>query len=424
MALVNLIGLALIATLIRIPNIYIFSLDSPFFLTNNIARFLCISIIVVNVFKKNACKTQLFTVLFILLYFISQSLPILSTHNYQGYLTTYKDVVFGMLFYYLGYLIMNKKERLSVPFILLLAVCINLSIELSLYFDSPLRNLMKLFMNDNYSSFFNYQADRNRFFGDSLDEAFIPVLLYILFLSPREKLMTKIISGIAFGVILFLTIVGSWRTKLLIMYFSLFSSLIVVIYQKGKQFVFPIIAIMVVVYMSSTTFFTLGTPHNIFVRLSLSEEDDIEKEAIVSRKEFVYEAIEQGMSSPLLGVGLGNFYDNLSALSKDSKKIKKVDMRKKFILIDDPHNLFISTFASSGLIGLSALCALLINFIYRDVRHMVNAQRDPLTVMLVITFWSIFIFAVFNPWLYFAYLATFWFMRGILDKFQHISIKK
>jgi len=422
MALVNLIGFALIAILIRIPNIYIFSVGSPFFLTNNIARFLCIFIIIVNVFRKNVYKTQLFTVLFIVLYFISQSLPILSTHNYQSYLTAYKDVSFGMLFYYLGYLIISKKGRLSVPFILLLAVCINLFIELFLYFDSPLRDLMKLFMTDNYSSFFNYQADRNRFFGDSLDETFIPILLYILFLSPKEKPMTKIISGMAFGVILFFTIIGSWRTKLLIMYFSLFSSLIVVLFQKGKQFAFPIIAV-VVVYMSSTTFFTLGTPHNIFVRLSLLGEDYDEKEAIVSRKEFVYEAIEEGMSSPLLGVGLGNFYDNLSALSKDAKKTKKIDMYKKFIFVDDPHNLFISTFASSGLIGLCALFALLMNFIYRDVQHMVNARSDPLMVMLIVTFWSIFIFAIFNPWLYFAYLATFWFMRGIVDKFQQISIK-
>lgn len=417
----NLVGLFLISILIRIPNIYIFPIDSPLFLTNNIARFLCIFFIASNIYKWDESPMKKASFSFVIVYFISQSLSILVAQNHQSFLAVFKDIIFGILFYVLGYLLIDKKSIKSVPFILFSSVFINLILEAFLYSKSYIGKLIELVMNEKYLYFFNYQAARNRYFGDSLNEAFLPIFFYIMFLSTKKSPILKVLSGIALILSIFLTIIASWRTKFIIMVFSMVLSIVVILIKKGRDATIFTITFATLILFSASLFATFNTQRNIFVRLL--EDDAINMQADTSRKNFLYEAVSLGMSSPFLGVGLGNYYDGLTAQSKTSKKSKNADMYREFILIDDPHNLLLGAFATSGTIGLLALLAMLIRFMTKDYYHILHSRGDPLAVVLIITFWSIFIYAFFNPWLYFAYLSTFWFIRGIVEKYQSISSK-
>jgi len=91
---------------------------------------------------------------------------------------------------------------------------------------------------------------------------------------------------------------------------------------------------------------------------------------------------------------------------------------ERAILIDDPHNLFFSAYANTGFLGLSTLLILIVYFLLTDI--MIFNKNEDVLKGYILVFWSVFIYALFNPWMYFQFFGLFWILRGIIEKNKYL----
>ncbi|NMB92243.1 MAG: hypothetical protein GYA31_01280 [Parcubacteria group bacterium] len=115
-------------------------------------------------------------------------------------------------------------------------------------------------------------------------------------------------------------------------------------------------------------------------------------------------------TNKIFGVGLGNYYDFLT------KKIDpSLSTSEKLIKIGSEeyvHNIFGSTMAETGIIGLSIFIILLAYFIRRDIQFI--KKRDNIyKIAIIISFWSLFSYSLFNPAVSINYQIIFFGLRGL-----------
>lgn len=421
---INKIGLIAIFFLMRIPNILLFPIDVSFFYSNNVVRALCLVMVALNLLNlKNSLNSNKIMNGLFLLYFFTQSLSIVAAQNLESFFLMYKDVLFGVLFYFTAVqLVRNNKNTNHLMYMIVAVTGINIGIQLLLYFNSPIGDLFKTMVNSKYLDFFNYQFQRGRYFGDSLDEAFIPVLIYILFLSDKKHQLFKLFSVLILCGITYITFISSWRTKLIIYIMATVSACLVHIkYSYKFKYLLHIFAFVGVGIVTLYTLAKLGGVNQTIIT-RIFEEDVLTSNITTTRLTLLKSANDIGLSSPFFGVGLGNYYDYLSVDTKKNNKSPGLDLHKQFILMDDPHNVFMSTFALTGGIGLIGLLLLLGYCVKKDLSYFIHSKKVTLESMLILTFWSLFIYSLFNPWIYFSYISNLWFMRGLVDGLIHEKV--
>lgn len=415
----NIILFSILIFLLRLPSLYIIPIHSSIFQTNNISRLIILFIFISNYFISNS--TQLFfnrkyTNLFIIIlfYFLTQSVSIIKVVNINNYLLVYKDLIFALLLFIICLQIINKKNYNLFCTILIVVTFIDTIYQVIFYiFPSLVFPFISIIFNEKYLQFFEFQYERNRFFGDSLDEAFIPMIIW-MFIREKTSIKKILLLLLIIGII-FIAFISNWKTKILILLLSLGVSAI--IYLKYiKKYLFLLILLTILTIFLSSSFSLHTVKINIIDRLTFN--DRVEKKIINSRINYWKEATEIGLSSPITGVGLGNYYDNLSEKSKLANKNSNTNIHNNFITIDDPHNLFFSTFANTGFLGLISLILLLGYFFITDT--FLYKKKQVMSQIFIIIFWSIFIFALFNPWMYFSYLMPFWLIRGFIEKYKII----
>lgn len=421
------IPLCLIIFLIRLPPIYLLPINflNSIFMTHNIARFLTIVVFIAGLLTKY-WKTKL-TIdkkipLLLSIYFLSQSLSILQAQNIGSFFTVYKDLVFSIMLFFSLFFVVEENNQLLIIKTLVLATAISISFQMLAYFyPSFISDYLKMFFNERYWFFFRYQVNRGRFFGEFFDEVSLPFIFY--FVISSKKNIKKLILNIFICAIFFITFVSSWRSKSILLFFAFFGSIVIYFKQIKKILIFQILMIFILLVFAN--FISLEkVGQNILDRFIFPGYHEVK--IIKSRLTYLREGLNIGLETPLFGVGLGNYYDNLSVSSKVENQIPTRPGplsylgRDKFILIDDPHNIFLSTFVSSGLFGLFSLILLLLYFLYHDaVRFFTNNQL--LVKASIVSFWSLFVYALFNPWMYFAYLMFFMFLRGFIEKLFVLS---
>jgi len=355
---------------------------------------------------------KLVYILQFVLYILTQTLSVTYAQNIQSFIAAYKDVIFGLFFYLGGLALMQKKERFLA--VVISITSINVVIQLILYSNTFFSEVIKILMNSVYVGFFDYQFQRGRFFGDSLDEAFIPILLYAILRPDKKSIFLKMVSLLTIVGITYITFISSWRTKLIIYIFTVvlgfaFSINLV----KGLKFIFLFLVFDLIIFSLLSSIRVIPTQNNVLTRIF--QEDVENKEIHETRLSLLDNAWKMGLSSPLFGVGLGNYYENLKQTSKIKNKSSEPYSLRRFILIDDPHNSLLSTFASSGLIGVFGFLLLFGLMLKRDILRVITAQKDIFGKMIIVSFWAFFIYSLLNPWIYFAYLSNLWFLRGLVD---------
>lgn len=416
--MVNVILLPMVCLLlffVRIPNIYLLPINTSVLLTNNLARMLSLLIVfLVIFFKSKESVPRLKKInIFIFVFLITQTLSVVSAQNINSFLMVYKDIVFGIVIYIAIFLSVKRKNIDAILSTLFVICLVNLFWEACVYFaPNIVYTWGKTIFSLGYFQTFVYELNRGRYFADMLDEAFIPLAVYLYFHKKNNNHL-PIFTIIYLVLISYIVIMSNWRTKLIIFIFSLLSTLLI-FWKDIKKFTGYILIVFFSVMLAVSFSYSLSSNRNIFDRV-LSPDDGFFATTDVSRINYWKDAIMIGSSHPIFGIGLGNYYDYLSQSAKDQNKDSVTTTQsKKRILIDDPHNLFMSTFASSGLLGLSSLVALLASFFFLDLNNFMKKNND-LSQTLISVFWLIFIYSLFNPWLYFAYFTPLLAIRGIID---------
>jgi len=388
-------------------------------MTYNIARILIVFeflLVVYTVIKEKSKLIEInkLTASLILIFFLTQGFSIVFSFNVQTFLFVYKDLVFALLLFLVAIHVVNKNNINFFLKIFIIASSIYLLFQIITYlFPNITYSILQPLFYDRYWQFFDFQFNRNKYFGDAFDEVTVAFALFYLF---RSKFSIKTIFLIFFlGAVIFITIASYWITKVIMLVFGMIAG-IVLFRNKLKKWIGVLITFVIILLFASNIVSVYVTGKNVIDRITLSRISEEDNAKSVNRVEAWRQAGEMGISSPFSGIGLGNYYDYLPQRNKIFNRNSSSLLLGNFIVIDDPHNLFFSTFAASGFIGLFALIALCARFLISDIVYIRNGQL--IVKSVIVAFWSLTLFSLLNPWMYFSYQTFYWLLRGFIEKFE------
>jgi O-antigen ligase len=264
---------------------------------------------------------------------------------------------------------------------------------------------------DKYVEVLNVNQKRGRFFIEFIDFAFVPLIFYQFIFSKRK--IHNIYGYVLLISILFLASISNFRTHLLMVLFSLMLTVIFVLKKKKKVFlIFSIIlGFLLINYfgLKSTIF-----PKITIERVSFSEE---EFGSIIGRFNMWNYAHQMFRSSPLMGIGLGNYYDYLPKKEKTVYSIFKEKEILNRVTLINPHNIFFWLVAETGLLGLISFIFLLACFLRQDWN--ILSSSDILNKSLIISFWTLFLYSFFNPPIGLRFQIIFFTLRFLPRQYKY-----
>lgn len=403
---ISVTNLLIIIVFMNLPPMYIVGIRSAFFTSHSIAKYLIlfnfICLTAINLVRGRGLPLQKSFALVLLGLFVMQSISIANAINVEMYLSFYKDIVMSMILFITILLIPIRKNVNRIISSILVAGAVNVLIEFFIYFfPSVIFTYLQPLIYDKVWESFVVQYNRQRYFSNFLVEVFISFIIYRLM--SEKKSASKVLYSIYFGMVSFFAYVSNWRTKLLVLFFSVIVSSLTFV-KKVIVFIILLFSLFSILVLSDKiSLNTIGT--NTLDRIiNFDVVRSESKDAVLSRFSYWKEAYEISLSSPLVGIGLGNYFDHSQIMKTGS------------IFIDNPHNYFMSVLVDTGFIGLLFFCLLILYFIYFDIQSLRSNQS--LQQVFVIAFWSLFIFSLLNPQDFFYYYFLFWLFRGIIYKMQ------
>lgn len=343
-----------------------------------------------------------------LIFFLSQSISIIPAFNISAFLGRYEDFLFSCVFFIVSIFFIDSRQVVKkIILILLTATFINIIFEFLIFFyPSFFLNFGSLFLHQQYLELIAINLGRKRIYLEAYSEAVIPIVAYFLIREKKQKVSLPLV----FLVSLF-SFLSNFRTRFLMLVFALTTSFLTLV-GKQKRYLFLLITIPLflgVLYLPlmQTTGFT------VVERLFLEDKRE-DVLTVTGRLERWKKATEIGLSSPLFGVGLGNYYDYLDLSAKKRFSIFKEVAREFELASSHPHNIFFATFSETGFFGLLSLMALIFYFIRKDIK--ILAGKNYLSKSFALGFWTLFIYAVFNPGVTTVYQSLFWLFRVLEER--------
>jgi len=155
---------------------------------------------------------------------------------------------------------------------------------------------------------------------------------------------------------------------------------------------------------------------NIIDRIIFTSEQE-DWQSIMSRFDLWKLAIKLSLSFPLFGVGLGNFFDYVPAKEKLTLyTLRNIALRKSMSpVFQNPHNIFFSFLSEAGVLSALIIFIMFFYFLINDAICLIKI-RNYLLKSIIISFWTLSIFAFLNPSNSIKFYIFFWLFRVTIDK--------
>jgi len=401
--------------LFRIPPFFLIPLArNPLLSSHSLGRYLIIWLFFINFISlflayKKLVIPKKFKIL-ILFFFVTQSISIMSSVNTEAFLLQYKNLVFGLLIFITALMIINSKRKLFLTLhMLLITIIINVVFQAIIYFQPQLLiNVLQQFLYETYWEVLILNLQRKRFFVDIYDATLISII-FIAFIN-TNKLNRKIFFVLLIGLVTFFAFVSNFRTQLLMAIFSLFSIYIFLLNKSAKKIIYIFIFLLVFYFGYQVSLKVVG--YNAIDRLLLNEAEDVQ--TITGRFQYWQESVRMANNSPFFGVGIGNYYDNLSTKTILTTSLFNWKNTLSRITATHPHSVFFGILAETGYLGLVSYLVLLLYFLITDIKYLLQ-KKEP-SIAFIIAFWGLFIYAAFNPPVTLSYFLLFWLLRVFIIK--------
>jgi len=381
--------------------------DSSLLSTHNIARVLFITDLIISIAYKKFYLKKNIDLLLLSALLVCISFSSINSINIMEFLFQYKNIAMAIV---VSIVLVLQKEELNIKWFtwtLYVSVIINLIIEILLYSKVPeIYSFLNIFFYKKNLSMFNFQLGRGRMFGDTLDEAFLPIL-FLGFFSPNKN--TRYISILSIIGIFFTISISGWRSKLLICIFELAVCSFILFRKQIRIFTSLVLISTLILFLNYAPGINFSG-NTVVSRFLLTDNEDIR--TIKSRMDYWSSAYKMGISKPFIGVGLGNYFDNLSSTEKTNNLYIPLNHATKFVVIDDPHNIFFSLFATTGIVSVTIYLLLIMRYLASDFFNFY--QYSQMQKALCFSYWGYFIYALFNPWLNFQFVMMFFVIRSYL----------
>jgi len=292
-----------------------------------------------------------------------------------------------------------------------------------MFFSPQFVNFLYKFIHPSVLDIFVFNVNRGRLYFESYGEVFLPIILYLFF---KEKLLfKKIIYWLVVLGIILLAFWSNYRDRFVVVCFSLFTTLMIfrkdIFKIKIKQNVIFLFA-TVLIFIGGFFYIYQTRGYSVIDRLLLQDkEEDIS--SLVSRGILINEAVSIGRQFPLLGVGIGNHYDHLPSFMKN-QRYRMIGQNRNFLdaTLLYPHNLFVQIFVETGLLGLLFFLFILGVFIKKDFK--ILKSKNDLYKALIVSFWALILYAMFNPRTYLTFYTNFFVLRVLIEIFGNQSIRE
>jgi len=343
---------------------------------------------------------------------MTQTLSIIYCINTTEFLLRYKTIVFELIFLVIAIIFLkNKKQGNKVIKVIFYAALINLLFNIITYFRlQPIFNFLKQILERQTLEDIELNILKNKFFTDFLDPAIIPLIFYLL-LGTKKK-PNRFIYIIVILLIFILSYLSNYRTQFLISLIAILTSLIT-IKKFVKNFIFSKALWITVLFCFLIFFRHSFNIKNSFERIVEPVETDIV--TLQDRYYFWKIALDMGLSFPVFGLGLGNFYDYIP--NKPTLIGNSFNLNSKFFKITwiHPHNIFFATIAETGFFGLFSIILLFGYFFIGDLRRIKKANKESL---IIVSFWCLFLYSLINPSTTLLYWILFWTLRVLILIYQ------
>jgi len=416
-----LLSLALLLTVlgpIRLPSILRFNTILGFvkFLGLVLAGFSIVQILQ----KRSIEFFKTSSILPIGLYVISLLLSVFVMTNVTFFWNDFSIVVTGLLFYYLSFSFFSwtetKKILIGFSWLVAAASGIVILVFVSRSFGS---NLVS-FLYPKYEVFvFMHDLIRGRIFSIIDFEYFTPCLVfaYIVY-AKRKQFINKYLLLMIIGLSLGAIVLVNYRYRFLT--FGLgFALMWLFLSEERKKFVKPLLTVMGLlfgVYIAVSLIYSRSTIIDRFLLRNYHED-----KLSVDRRLVMYgQALELFTQAPVLGVGLGNYKDNVQIVySRFGGRVYEPYYKILQNVYAYPHNWYLTVLAENGIVGFVVLLWMLMRFFEIDFRLSKTLRLEQLWTFAALSSIS---------WLYlFANLFTmmhvslpmviiFWACRGMIER--------
>lgn len=412
----------LIIFLIRIPPLVILPIYPSLLNTHSIARYLMIFFLLrifINTKKKlvikRIIKQSKIELTLIAFYFVTQSISVLTSINIIAFVVSYKNILFSILLYFLMLITVETKKHIYlIVKILVSTEFINIGFQfIVIYLEHISQAILYPILYKGYLEVLVINYSRNRYFIDMYGSALIPIFFIYLVTNYVKQNKFKILLLMSIISANWLALVSNFRSHLIMAVLSTIISIIIIYKNRSMQIVILLMTMLVVSFFLLRGF----NVENALQRIINPEEYDYQ--TVISRFYMWQKAIDISLTSPLLGVGLGNYYDWLSNKRVVLYSLNHWKNELTKITLTHPHNIFVGALVQTGLIGLLLNLFLIIFFLKRDVDFL-NTEDLPLK-MLILSFWVLFMFTLFNPGSNFQFLSLFWLLRALINKYTKLS---
>lgn len=341
-------------------------------------------------------------------YIIAQLFSIMSAININAYADKAKNILFLLLFYMCSIIILKDKKTTKkyTLLVILLSLTSSLIVLFLSYYRLHFIDLLGNILHPSLIERMLAHLDNSKIFWESYEEISIPLIFF--FASSTLQAFSSVI------LIVIAVIATNFRTRVLMLIISFISSMLFIKTKFNKKLLLSIIALtllgttLISFYRSGIDIYIAQNSIPVIDRFLLSDKNDIN--SLMFRQNQIYNSLELFSKNILTGVGLGNYPDHSSNQIRNLLIGTSGASRTSYVTAIDPHNIFFSTLAESGLLGIISLLAFLFFLIKKDMPHIKDAHLRP----YIFAFWTLFIYSLFNPSDGLTYNVLFLSLRAIL----------
>lgn len=405
--------------LIKFPPFYFLPIKNPIFTTHGFFIFLLIMFflyILINIKEENKPffnKEKLLLLLFL----IVQSTSLVCANNISIFLQRYYKILVGYLIFITAKYFVKKSGKKRnlvqrVMRVIFIASASVLIVQLTTFF------FPKIFSSIGRILIYNNLFDivlANYNVGKLYDNTYLEIIIPILTLGfiRAKKNYQKVIFFSLILIYGFLSFVSNFRYRFLAFIFSIFfSSLVFFKPKKLLSSIFLLIFSIILVFTISNFVLIKSNNNTVIDRIFLKDEEK-DLGTIKWRFKMFGNSISIANRNAL-GIGLGNFYDNLSIKDKDLNNVFGV---KKQIalgaLTSGPHNIFFQFLAETGYFGLLTFIVLLIFFLKKDFFYLSKKNQNEKKA-LIIMFWTLIFIVQFFPAINLTFYSMFFLLRALI----------
>lgn len=415
--------------LIKLAPFYFLPIESKLFVSHTLAKAGVVGLLGVllifdfkKILKVINDNQALFTLL--ALFFLGQTLSVLAAEDVFLFWKGYHNIIASLIIFLITfYFFRNRRNFEKLNRFILVSGFILVGIELLFVAlaDKVLPFLSLVLQQEVFDAYLT-NIERGRYSMDMNIELFLPFFLYALLNFKKDKKLGK--ASLIFSVFLIgITFFSNFRTRVVNLLFALFAS-IVIFFKKQKDFfssknlkkLLPLGALLTLPVVAAIVLSSAVYSFNILDRFALKDESE-DVGTLAFRINAARKSIELFKSSPLFGVGLGNY--SIYSGEKVQFEFHLLNQRNRLTYQAlgsySPHNVLFNVLAESGAFGIVTFGALLVYFFWRDIAHINRGRTVSWPMVYVVSFWTMFVFMLFNPAHSIFVVGWFWMLRGAIE---------